>query len=157
MTIIEDYKVLLEHSYAVAKTTFECPPQSRLEYLSEHIFDIVTYDSEMSELFASKAIDVCTAINNRKTFEFIEDIENYKWFLIICNIPFFSERIEWGASIRGAWWRLTTKKDQIDFKSCGLWVGDEQLIDTLKFSENEWGYFVRAIIEFAREELNENR
>ena len=119
--------------------------ESRLEYLSDKIFNFATYDSEMAELFASKAIEVCKAITERKTFEYIGSKENYKWFLLMCNIPFFSERIEWGTSIRGAWWRDST------FNSCGLFDGENQITDELKFSAEEWANFVGAIVEFANE------
>lgn len=47
----QDYKELLEHSYRVATESFECAPESRLEYLGDYIFDFTTYDGEMSVLF----------------------------------------------------------------------------------------------------------
>lgn len=143
-----DYKELLEHSYKVAAKTFDCAPESRLEYLGDHIFNFATYDSEMSVLFASKAVEVCAAINNKLTFDFIEDDNNYKWFLIMCNMPFFTERLEWGTSIRGAWWG-GMPGNQIEFQSCGLWIGNKQLHQTMKFSREEWEKFIAAVVEFA--------
>lgn len=139
------YLELLNNSYKTTREFDECP--TRLEYLSDYIFDFTTYDAEISELFAKKAIEVCEAINNRATFEYIKDLENYKWFLIMCNMPFFIKRLDWGTSIRGAWW----EKD-IEINSCGLWLGDEQITESIKFTTKDWELFISAIVEFARSE-----
>ena len=94
---------ILEESYQQTKVVNECL-DTRLEYLGEYIFEFTTYDGETSELFAAKALEVCAAITRKETFDYIRDRENYKWFLLMCNMPFFSQKIEWGASIRGCWW-----------------------------------------------------
>lgn len=137
-----DYKALLSHSYKM-ELDDECAPRCRLEYLSRSIFEFVTYDQSMDELFARKAVEVCAAITSRTTFEYIQDEKNYEWYLIMCNLPFFSTRIEWGSSIRGAWWVSTY------LSSCGLWMGDDQIIGEIPFTIQEWEEFIRAIIEFS--------
>ena len=142
------YLELLEHSFDVEKKFGGCPPESRLEYLSEYIFDFATYDAEMSETFAKKAVEVCSAINDSKTFDYIKDPENHKWYLLMCNMPFFASRLEWGTSIRGAWWGAHSG-GQIEFQSCGLWMGDEQCSQTMKFGHHEWTLFITAVIAFA--------
>ena len=149
------YKELLEHSHKVAAETFECAPQSRLEYLGDHIFDFTTYDGEMTVLFARKAVEVCEAINSRLTFDYIKDADNYRWYLLMCNMHFFEDKLEWGTSIRGAWWGARPGR-QIEFDSCGLFVGDEQLTETLKFSADDWSQFIAAVIEFAAPEMKPN-
>lgn len=101
-----------------------------------------------ASLFAQKAVEVCEAINDRKTFEYINDEENYKWFLLMCNMPFFSDKLEWGTSIRGAWWDR-----KIKFSCLGLWDGDDQLTESMEFDQNEWKVFVKAIIDFAKNEI----
>lgn len=136
-----DYLNLLEHSYAVEVREFG-PTYSRLEFLSDHVFQFVTYDSEMSRLFAKMAVEVCDAINKTSTFEFVKSAENYKWFLLMCNMPFFITRLDWGTSVRGAWW------DSDKLNSCGLWVGEEQ-ITTLNFKASQWEDFARAVVVFA--------
>ncbi len=152
-----DYLELLENSFQQERghTSLRCRPKTRLAFLSDSIFCFTTYDSEKDELFGRKAVEVCTAINEGKTFDFIKDAENYTWFLVMCNMPFFSDRIEWGTSIRGAWWAGRQGK-QIELDSCGLWMGDDQLIDTLKFSREEWEKFIAAVVEFSREEMRPN-
>jgi hypothetical protein len=141
-----DYLKLLEHSFEMEKEVSGSGsgPKSRLEYLGEYIFNFTTYDSEMSELFAAKAVEICAAINCDKTFEYIKDQNNYIWFLLMCNMPFFVDKLEWGVSIRGAWWDY-----DIEFSSYGLWNGDEQLTEIMKFNSDEWKLFIDAFINFA--------
>lgn len=139
-----DYLELLENSYRVAVESDECPP-SRLAFLGEQIFDFTTYDSGISELFAKKAIEVCDSINKRTTFDYIKDQENYIWFLLMCNMPFFACRLEWGASIRGAWW------DAGRLESCGLYSGDDQIL-SIEFTYEEWTRFAEALVVFALKE-----
>ncbi len=144
-----DLLQLLEHSYSVESARSECPPQSRLEFLSDHIFDFTTYDSAMSELFAGKAVEVCAAINNGDTFGYISAPENYRWFLLMCNMPFFAGKLEWGTSIRGAWWAPSNEKFSLD--SCGLWAEGRQIcVDgVLTFTREDWPTFISAIVEFS--------
>ena len=139
-----DYLKLLEHSYRVAVEQDECPPDSRLEWLGEQVFDFTTYDGEMSAMFAGKAIEVCEAINHGATFDYIKDPENYRWFLLMCNMPFFAGRLNWGTSIRGAWWDANGK-----LESCGLYEGEEQVL-SLDFTREQWAEFAKALVVFAR-------
>jgi hypothetical protein len=137
-----DYLKLLTESYG--SDHFCVQPASRLEYLSEYIFDFTTYEDEAAELFARKAVEVAEAINNGTTFKYIQRDEDRIWFLLMCNMPFFYPRLEWGTSIRGAWWHHS----QHAITSCGLFVGDEQLED-LSFTREQWREFILAVVEFA--------
>lgn len=140
-----DYKAFLEHSYANEDYT-GC--DSRLEYLALHIFGFTTYDSEMDQLFARKAVEVCAAITHRTTFDYIEDPTNYTWYLVMCNMPFFANRIEWGTSIRGAWWDSSQKID-----SCGFYIDGKQVTDEQHMDDEDWERFMEAVIEFAAPEM----
>ena len=144
-----DYLKLLEHSYAMAAGD-ECPPGTRLEWLGEQVFDFTTYDGAMSALFAGKAIEVCDAINTGATFDYIKDPENYRWFLLMCNMPFFDGRLSWGTSIRGAWWDANGK-----LESSGLYEGEEQVL-SLDFTREQWAEFAKALVVFARSDVRPN-
>lgn len=145
------YQTLLEHSFKMENEVSECSPESRLAFLAVNIFNFTTYDGEMDELFARKAVEVCAAINNSATFDYIKDADNYRWFLLMCNMPFFYRRLTWGTSIRGAWWDIDRKKTS-EISSCGLWDGDEQLLN-LRFDNAEWVAFIHAMIDFASSDL----
>jgi hypothetical protein len=140
-----NYRELLDRSYERENAEEE---QSRYAYLSEYIFMFTTYDSEISDEFGQIAVAVCEAVTNRTTFEFIKDPENYRRFILLCNTPFFSDRIEWGTSIRGAWWRF----DMIKMDSCGLWSADGDQLEEISFPPEEWGTFMQEVIAFARNE-----
>ena len=64
------------------------------------------------------------------------------------NMPFFMPRLNWGGSIRGAWW----DHKQPALNSCGLWVEQEQQTE-LAFTLEEWEAFMRAVIAFAEPEM----
>ena len=140
-----NYLELLEHSFCMCKTHSEA--DNRLEFLGVNVFDFTTYDGEMDKLFGSKALEACKAINDKKTFEYQKDEENYKWYLIMVNMPFFEKKLEWGTSIRGAWWNLHGDAEFI-LSSCGMYEGEEQLLE-MRFNSGQWGLFVDAMADFS--------
>lgn len=142
-----DYKTMLEHSFHIQHASMECAPGTRLSYLADSIFDFTTYDDSMSELFGKKAVEVCDAILNKTTFDYIKEQDNYAWFLLMCNMPFFHGRLSWGTSIRGAWWDFYPNKTTT-LRSHGIFKGDDQLLE-LVFSQAEWDNFIRAVLLFA--------
>lgn len=142
------YASMLTEGYA---ETNRAEKVSRLEYLSEYIFAFTTYQSDMAELFAAKAVEVCEAINNSKTFDYIKDDDQRRWYLLMVNMPFFASKIEWGTSIRGAWWN-SGPKTPIQLCSVGLWLDGEQLYEPMFFTHDEWREFIAAVIAFARED-----
>ena len=144
----EKYRQLLEEGFEQCRHEGGGDPHARLEFLSDHIFNFTTYDGELAELFAIRALEVCSAISSKKTFEYIKDQEQYRWYLAMVNMPFFADRLEWGTSIRGAWWGWYPRKTT-EYSSCGLWQDDEQLHETIEFTEPQWIEFIAAILEFA--------
>ena len=103
-TLEDDY---IEFFYSSPQ--YQDYPTSRIEYIAEIIFGFETYESEVKSLLCKKALEVCKAITERKTFEYISTEEGNQWYLILTQMPFFQNKIEWGCSIRGAWW------DHVDF------------------------------------------
>ena len=80
-------------------------------------------------------------ISNKESFTFFEREEQYMWFIIMCNMPFFSGKIEWGTSIRGAWWQSA-----IELR---LTTYDEKIL----MVDSEWIEFVSTMIECAGDEI----
>ncbi len=100
-----NYLLVLNERYEEIKEIKEEQELDRYEFLAEYIFGFTTYDSEKSELFGRKALEFCQVIANRTNFEYIEESdENYTWYLIMANSELFSRYLNWGTSIRGAWW-----------------------------------------------------
>ena len=67
----------------------------------------------------------------------------------MCNMQFFAGRLNWGGSIRGAWW------DTNKLESCGLYEGEEQVL-ALHFTRQEWAEFAKALVVFARGDVRHN-
>lgn len=90
---------------------------SKFEFLAAEIFDFTTYDSEVDILWSKRMIEVLEAILNRKTFDYIQSSkENYYNYLTMCNMPFLADKLEWGGSIRGAWFDCSEyDKEDYDF------------------------------------------
>lgn len=142
-----NYLELLENSHEQCKEFQMDDRMGRLEFLAENIFDFTTYENVVSSFLTNKCLEVCRAISNRKTFEYIKSEEGNLWYLVMVNMPFFENRLEWGTSIRGAWWDLHGNR-KFAIESCGLYVGYEQLLK-IEFDEKQWSQFINAMIEFA--------
>ena len=98
-----NYKKILSRLYEESKE--DCiPPENKYQFLGSTVFDFTTYDSEMDELFAKNMLEVIECILNRTTFEYQAiSKEKYVNYLTMVNMPFLNEILEWGGSIRGAW------------------------------------------------------
>ena len=142
-----DYLKLLKESYK--EVSSEDRELEKLEFLASEIFGFTTYENEVSSLMAQKALEVCKAISDKKTFDYIASEEGNLWYLVMVNMPFFENRLEWGTSIRGAWWDLWGNKE-FTIESCGLFSDGEQILE-LKLNEGEWPKFIEAMIRFTEE------
>ena len=75
----------------------------KYEWAAINVFDLITYDRELYEIFVKKIIEVCKVILNEQNFEYIEDRDNYITYIIVCQLLEKFDWIDWGTSIRGAW------------------------------------------------------
>jgi hypothetical protein len=140
-----DYLKLLQESYDVE--SFHNVGMSKHAYLSEHIFDFVTYDDDIADTMGVAALSVCVAITEGKTYELIRSsTAAYVQYLNNVNMKFFENKLEWGGSIRGAWWNLHGD-EEFELSSCGLYEGNEQVL-SIKFKLAEWVLFVSAMSKF---------
>lgn len=89
-----------EKDFDIAHSVFDA---NKYEWAASHVFEICTDDGELDEIFVKKIIEVCRAILESRTFEYIEDKDNYIAYIIVCQLLYEKGWIEWGTSIRGAW------------------------------------------------------
>lgn len=125
------YTQLIEDEYLYYTRDID---MSKLEFISDYIFDITTYDTEMSEKISSIMIEVLECILNKKTFEYIEDNEKYYNYLMMVNIPFLKQKIEWGTSVRGAWFNVVK-----EIEICYIII-----------KKNEFEDFIKELIEWVK-------
>lgn len=119
---------------------------NRGDFLCDYIFNLAVEDTDLSIFYASVIIDVCKALLNRTTFDYIKDEQNYKYYILVLNLPFFKDIIEWGVSIRGAW--LTAGIETYKYTSCGLYDDNIQIYE-LEFNEDEEVCeFIQDIVDF---------
>jgi hypothetical protein len=134
---------MLEEGYSVESSD---RPMSRLEYLSDYIFDFTTYDSAISSEMAKQALIICKVINDSSMSDYIDDPIQYRSFIYFCNLPFFISKLDWGTSIRFPWWNSIG----IVFNSTGLWLNGEQIYSNLFFKDDEWKLAVNDMLEFSQ-------
>jgi hypothetical protein len=76
----------------------------KLLYLGDCVFDFITYVDEYSKHFAAAMLRTLQRIQDGTNFDFIQaSEENHLEYLTMVNMPFLKDRLEWGTSIRGAW------------------------------------------------------
>lgn len=142
-----NYLKLLNDGYEFIKDDIQI---SKLEYLGGYIFNFTTYENIVLEQMATKALEVCNAITNKTTFDYITDENNNLWYLIMVNMPFFNDRLTWGSSIRGAWWDIyETSTHMFKLDTCGLFNGYEQVCDP-KLNHKQWIEFIKAMNNFIK-------
>lgn len=76
---------------------------NKYDMFVEGIMGLTTYDSGLNKEFAISIIEVINVIFERKTFEYIDDYHNYKKYILVAQILNQKGWLEWGTSIRGAW------------------------------------------------------
>lgn len=131
----DKYLELLNKNYQEVLSWETCV-DDKYAYLSSYTFEYDTYDSGMDKVFACKTLEVCHSISNATTFKYIEDENNYIWYLALVNMPFLKDKIEWGTSVRGAWWNYN--KPSVD-------LGGETISDV------DMKAFTIAMIEFIQD------
>ena len=53
-----DYKVELDRIMKIESEGNSCPPENKLQFLGNYIFNFTTYDSYIDELFANSGLPV---------------------------------------------------------------------------------------------------
>lgn len=133
------YLDLIEKDY---KETLQAEEgKSKLEYIGEDVFNLCTYCVETTEFMTTKALEVCHAINNRNNHEYISVDHDHTWYVTILNMPFFKDKIDWGTSIRGAWW---CKHESMNNNNLKLEDMDN----------DKWHQFISDLLEFSGLEID---
>lgn len=144
------YKDILNFSYKRYSEEDLCAGDYN-DFIDRAIFDLTTYDGSITEILVSKLIKICEAINNRTTFKFIENEQNYIDFITLLHFDFFKNRLNWGTSIRGAWWDET----EYILDSNYLYHNNDKNYDKIRkitFNCENWIVFLNAVIEFYNEQ-----
>lgn len=110
--------------------------ENKYDWCAKYVFMLLTYDEELAEIFIKKIFEVCKAILEKRNFSFFKDNdEKYREYIIVCQLLCRLNWINWGTSIRGAWFEENRKEQS------PIIEGD---IGTVYFSEEN----LKILIEF---------
>lgn len=73
----------------------------RLMFLSSVVINLTTYDDKIDLIIGKEIYEVMKIVFEKKSFEYISNHGNYVKY--IKTINYFKDWLEWGTSIRGAW------------------------------------------------------
>lgn len=127
---------------------------TKWEWASSVVFGLVTYDGYLDEKLVRKIIEVCKVILNKENYEYIEpDESNYTNYILVCQLLDRNGWLNWGTSIRGAWFeedsdsKLLIEDEYWNFNADA--IGGRSYVDLrVKFSEEN----LREIINFIESE-----
>lgn len=122
---------------------------SKYEWAALNIFGLVTYDSGMDELLVKNILEVCKVILKHRNYEYINNENNYLKYIIVCQLLHNLRWIEWGTSIRGAWF------EEYNFKpwGCDEAVTSEDILEELEWWDPE--HKVIPGVQFSPENLED--
>lgn len=149
MDVKELYKANYETSQKLLNRT-----DTKYNWAASQIFGLATYDGELDELFVKDIIEVCKVILNRTNYDYILNRENYIKYILVCQMLNEHNWIDWGTSIRGAWFgkcgcpELESKDilDELEWWDYNL-EEPRCVIEKVPFTEEN----LKALIEFMEE------
>lgn len=98
----ETYKSYVAR-YKLWNTDDEEEPTKAM-WLVDEYFNLTTYDDDISQEWGDAIIEILGVINDDNNFDYINSSdENYKKYLMVVNLLEQEQLIDWGTSIRGAW------------------------------------------------------
>lgn len=121
--------------------------ENKYEWAASHIFNLATYDSKLDEMFVKLILEVCEVILENRNYDYIEDETNYFTFIAVCQRLDSLGWIDWGTSIRGAWFDDQVYEYEYDKKKQMIICDLEPDIPVYACKES-----IRALIDFVEEE-----
>lgn len=118
---------------------------TKYEWAACYIFDLYTYDTALDEKFVKSIIEVSKAIIDMETYNYIENRDNYLKHILVCQLLYHFNWINWGTSIRGPWFESDSRKDILEESSWSL----------LNEKTGEWDRYKLDAVPFSRDNLKE--
>ena len=81
------------------------PDATRYEFVAGEIFGLTTYDGEQDELLVKEIIEVFSVIRSGTNFDYIVTPANLLRYSRTINLGNCLDWLEWGTSIRGAYFK----------------------------------------------------
>lgn len=104
------YSKCFDAFYRDAMSDHEGINYSKMAYAGSYLFDFITYDADLDDHFGKKMIEVIECILSDTTFKYQDQsTDHYYNFILMCNMPFLADKIEWEASIQSCWFEDKTE------------------------------------------------
>ena len=152
MTALEIYRAQFEEE----RSRYN-PEWSKYKWVAEKVFDLTTYDDDLDERFAKDILEVCKVILENRNFDYIKTENNYVKYILVCQLLNDRRWLEWGSSIRGAWfeedWRQPWPEPELKCFSKDIleelewWDSEHHIIEKVPFTVDN----LKALIEFMEE------
>lgn len=148
-----NYKAILDRMYEEFRdweeqAGYEGEDLDKLSFLGDKVFDFTTYELGVSKLFGERMLAVIRCIYERRTFEFMNLSEEHKTtYLLMVNMPYLHGKLEWGTSIRGAWFEEYGHHGN-DHHDMGL---DDETGETILVPKRDIRNFIRQLLEWSGE------
>lgn len=136
MNVIDIYRAHYEEVCSWHEDEYD-----KYEWAANYIFDLCTYDAELDEKFVKAILEICQVIIDKENFYYIYNDKNYTTYILVCQLLNNFQWIDWGTSIRGAWFENYRDGRKVILEDIGKIDGVPFSIDNLK-----------ALIEFMKEE-----
>lgn len=140
---------------------------SKYTWAAHNIFNLTTYDDWLDEVFVKDIIEVCKVILEDRNYEYIKNEQHYIKYILVCQMFENFRWIEWGTSIRGAWFQeeyfkpfgsdeVIKSRDILEELEWGEWNAvkkkhEKHVIDTVPFTVEN----IKALVEFMTEETKD--
>lgn len=118
--------------------------ETKYEWAASSVFNLTTYDVGLDELFVKKILEVCKVILNGTNFEYIKDEINYHTYILVCQLLKEMNWIDWGTSIRGAWFNDFAVDEEVSplfvphtYEDRLIYPSKENIRELIKFVEEE--------------------
>lgn len=128
---------------------------SKYEWAADYIFDLTTYDADLDEKFVKDILEVCEVIADRYNFEYIEKNDNYTKYILVCQLLDHFKWIDWGTSIRGAWFDNLSNDRKDILEEYPIWFRDEKTgaLNKCVFGAVPFSYDnLKTLFKFMKEE-----
>lgn len=152
MTVKEIYKA----NYEIQRDMMDvcC---DKYEWAASSVFELTTYDTSLDERFVKDILEVCKVILEKRNYEYIKNEANYIKYIAVCQILDRFNWINWGVSIRGAWFEIDMRYDwsgivlknysRVIVDELEWWDDEPDCIEPVPFTVEN----LKALIEFMEE------
>lgn len=147
MTTLEIYRAQFEE-----ERTWYPHELDKYEWAARDVFDLFTCDGGLDKTFVKTILDVCRVILEQNNYEYISNEESYIKYILVCQLLRRFGWINWGTSIRGAWFEnmryMNTRPKDIIEALTWCESDGEHRIAHVEFTPDN----LRALLEFMDEE-----